>query len=336
VLSQIKFKINKKFKNEVKFMTRKSIGKKLLETFSNPTKNLHNPTYKECSLIDRDFIKNYFKDLKKFVEKGYKSGITTGFKDLDSLTGGLKQGQLIVIGSRPTMGKTALALNIALRSAIYNSSTVAIFSLELTKKEVLTRLISSHSKVDISKFCMKKGKLNSKDWLKITKKSEEIGKAKIFIDDTAGLVPSEIREKARRIKSKYKKLDLIIIDYLQLMKIRRGKVQNREQEMAEISRALKNIAEELEVPVIVLSKLSREIEIRSEDKRPRLSDIIYIVPDADMIMFLYRNEVYYPNDISTAGLAEIIINQNRGGPTGTTELVWYRPTLSFEDKVLNK
>jgi replicative DNA helicase len=288
----------------------------------------------DYSVLDSKLMKTYFQELEKYQTEGKQPGLITGFPDLDNLTGGFKPGQLIIIAARPAMGKTSFALNIALKTALKHKNTVAVFSLEMSKKELVTRLISSSARVDMSKLSMKNKKLESNDWLKITQKADELVKAKIFLDDTAGLEPSEIRAKARRIKSKYKDLDLIIVDYLQLMKVRRGKAQNREQEIAEISRTLKEIAKELELPVVALSQLNREVDKR-DNKRPRMSDIREsgaIEQDADMIMFLFREEVYNQEDLSKAGLAELIVAKNRSGPMKNIDLIWNAPTTSFENK----
>ena len=256
------------------------------------------------------------------------TGIPTGYYELDSLTAGLHPSDLIIVAARPGMGKTAFALNIAANAAINEKRKVAIFSLEMSKEQLAMRLLAQTARVDYQK--LRTGVLNKDDWKNIIDAAEILTEAPIFIDDTPGISVIEMRAKARRLKHE-QGLDLIIVDYLQLIK-GRGRSENRQQEISEISRSLKILAKELNVPVIAVSQLSRAVEAR-QDKRPQLSDLREsgaIEQDADLVIFIYREEVYkkLPNN---KGVAEIIIGKQRNGPTGSIKLTFLKEFLRFEN-----
>lgn len=254
-------------------------------------------------------------------QKGSVTGIPTGFLDLDYKLSGLQPSDLILVAARPSMGKTALVLNIAQHVAFRAAKTVAIFSLEMSKEQLVNRLFALESQVDSQ--AIRTGNLKDSDWEKLIEGAGVIGKSNLIIDDTPGISVSELRSKCRKYKLEHN-LDLIIIDYLQLMTGSvGGRSESRQQEISEISRSLKAIARELNVPVVALSQLSRAVEGRP-DKRPMLSDLREsgaIEQDADVVMFIYRDD-YYNKDSEKKGIAEIIIAKQRNGPIGTVELVW--------------
>lgn len=260
---------------------------------------------------------------------GNMTGITTGFIDLDKKTSGLQKSDLIVLAARPSMGKTALALNIAQRTAIKSRAKVAIFSLEMSKEQLVQRMLSMEAKVEIQRI--RTGDLDSGHWEKIHIALDSLSKTDIYIDDTPGISVLEMKNKCRRLKAE-KGLDCIVIDYLQLMNVE-GKVESRQQEISMISRSLKQLAREIDCPVIVLSQLSRAPDARS-DHRPMLSDLREsgaIEQDADIVMFLYRDEYYNP-DTEKRNICEVIIAKQRNGPTGTVELAWLGQYTKFADK----
>ena len=251
--------------------------------------------------------------------KGSVTGIPTGFTDLDYKTSGFQPSDLILIAARPSMGKTAFVLNIAQYMAFHNDVTVAVFSLEMSKEQLVNRLLSMESKVDSQSI--RTGNLSDDDWAKLIEGAGTIGKSNLIIDDTPGISISELRSKCRKYKLE-NKLGIVMIDYLQLMTGSK-KTDSRQQEISDISRSLKELARELNVPVIALSQLSRAVEQRPEH-RPMLSDLREsgaIEQDADVVMFLYRDD-YYNKDSDKKGVAEVIIAKQRNGPIGTVELVW--------------
>ena len=260
---------------------------------------------------------------------GNVTGLPTGFTDLDTKTAGFHGSELILIAARPAMGKTAFELNIAQYMAFRKDITVAIFSLEMSKEQLVNRLFSLESHVDSQKI--RTGNLEDSDWENLIESAGVIGKSNLIIDDTPGITISELRSKCRKYKLEHN-LGIIIIDYLQLMS--GGKrSESRQQEVSEISRALKALARELDVPVVALSQLSRQVESR-EDKRPMLSDLREsgaIEQDADVVMFLYRDD-YYNKDSDKKGIAEVIIAKQRSGSTGTIELVWLPQYTKFANK----
>jgi len=251
--------------------------------------------------------------------KGSVTGIPTGFVDLDYKTSGMQPSDLVLIAARPSMGKTAFVLNIAQHMAFKNDVTVAIFSLEMSKEQLVNRLFSLESKVDSQSI--RTGNLSDDDWAKLIEGAGIIGKSNLIIDDTPGISVTELRSKCRKYKLEHN-LGIIIIDYLQLMTGSK-KTDSRQQEISDISRSLKEVARELNVPVIALSQLSRAVEQRP-DHRPMLSDLREsgaIEQDADVVMFIYRDD-YYNKDSEKKNIAEIIIAKQRNGPIGTVELVW--------------
>ncbi len=251
--------------------------------------------------------------------KGNVTGLATGFIDLDYKTSGFQPSDLILIAARPSMGKTALALNIAEYMAFRSNLTVGLFSLEMSRDQLINRLLSMESRVDSQKI--RTGNLSDSDWGSLIEAAGVIGKSNLIIDDTPGISISELRSKCRKMKLDHK-VDIIMIDYLQLMQSSRP-AESRQQEISDISRSLKEIARELQVPVVALSQLSRAPEARN-DKRPILSDLREsgaIEQDADVVMFLYRDD-YYNHDSPRKDVAELIIAKQRNGPTGTVELAW--------------
>ncbi|WP_343210279.1 replicative DNA helicase [Anaerolentibacter hominis] len=258
--------------------------------------------------------------------KGSVTGIATGFYDLDYKTAGLQPSDLVLIAARPSMGKTAFVLNIAEYVAIRSHVPTAIFSLEMSKDQLIKRMLSMHSKVDSQSI--RTGNLQDEDWVKLVESARTIGNSNLIIDDTPGISVAELRSKCRKYKIEHN-LGLIIIDYLQLMSGSR-KTESRQQEISDISRSLKALARELSVPVVSLSQLSRAVEQRP-DKRPMLSDLREsgaIEQDADVVMFIYRDD-YYNHDTEEAGVAEIIIGKQRNGPTGTVKLAWLSQFTKF-------
>ncbi len=251
--------------------------------------------------------------------KGAVTGIATGFADLDYRTAGMQPADLVLIAARPSMGKTAFVLNIAEHVAFKLNKTIAIFSLEMSKEQLVNRLFSLESKVDSQHI--RTGQLSDQEWEKLIESAGVIGKSNLIIDDTPGISIAELRSKCRKYKLEHD-LSMIVIDYLQLMS-GSGRTDSRQQEISDISRSLKAIARELSVPVLALSQLSRAVEQRP-DHRPMLSDLREsgaIEQDADVVMFIYRDE-YYNHDTERPGIAEIIIAKQRNGPIGTVELAW--------------
>ena len=258
--------------------------------------------------------------------KGAVTGIATGFIDLDYRTAGMQPSDLILIAARPSMGKTAFVLNIAEHVAFKLNQTVAIFSLEMSKEQLVNRLFSLESRVDSQHI--RTGQLTDQEWERLIESAGMIGRSNLIIDDTPGITVAELRSKCRKYKLE-QNLSMIIIDYLQLMS-GSGRTDSRQQEISDISRSLKAIARELNVPVIALSQLSRAVEQRP-DHRPMLSDLREsgaIEQDADVVMFIYRDE-YYNHDTDKKGVAEIIIAKQRNGPIGTVELVWLPDYTKF-------
>ena len=256
---------------------------------------------------------------KRSENKGGLTGLTTGFIDLDRKTSGMQKADLVLLAARPSMGKTALMVNIATNAALKANATVAMFSLEMSRNQLSQRILSSLSHVDLMRIIS--GDLTTEEWSKVIETMTYMNEMAIYIDDTAGITPLEVKAKCRRLKAE-KGLDLVVIDYLQLMEVG-GRAESRQQEISAISRQLKGIAKELDVPVIALSQLSRAPEMRA-DHRPILSDLREsgaIEQDADIVMFLYRDEYYNP-DTEKQGLGELIIAKHRNGPTGTVELLF--------------
>ena len=270
---------------------------------------------------------------KLYEEKNDVTGLTTGFRDLNKKINGLQRSDLLLIAARPAMGKTAFALNLVQNAALKGDASVAVFSLEMSKEQLVQRMIASQSTVELKKI--KTGTLADNDWPRITDGMAILSGAKIHIDDTPGIKISELRSKCRKLKIE-KGLDLVLIDYLQLME-GEGQNESRQQEIAKISRSLKILAKELDCPVVALSQLSRAPEQRA-DHRPMLSDLREsgsIEQDADIVMFLYRDENYNP-DTEKKKIGDVIVAKNRHGETGTVELVWFGGIQKFADKMIEQ
>lgn len=277
----------------------------------------------------KDLIKSTIQLIEKAVNnKSNVTGLSTGYHDLDKQTSGLQNSDLIVIAARPSMGKTALALNIAENAALISKAPVALFSLEMPKEHLVQRMLCSLAKIDYSK--VRSGFLNRNDWPKILDAASKLSEAKIFIDDTPAISVMELRAKARRLKSS-EDIKLVVVDYLQLMQVVGKKIESRQQEISEISRALKSLARELDVPVIVLSQLNRSVESR-QDHRPLLSDLREsgaIEQDADLVMLMLRPE-YYDKEVRP-GEADVIIAKQRNGPVGDLTLRFFAEYARFEN-----
>jgi replicative DNA helicase len=268
-------------------------------------------------------LKQSFERITKLYEEDKDvTGIATGYRDLDRITAGFQPENLVILAARPGMGKTSLALNIASHIGVHEQKPVAIFSIEMSRDEVTQRLMCAEGKVDSTR--LRTGRLASEDWARLTTACDRLSRAPIFIDDTAGISPIEIKAKTRRLKTRHPDLALIIVDYLQLIGSS-GRFDNRVAEISHISRALKLIGRDLGVPVLACSQLSRAVEQRGQgDKRPHLSDLREsgsIEQDADLVMFVYRDE-YYNADSEDKGTAEIIVAKHRNGPLDTVKLAY--------------
>jgi len=266
-----------------------------------------------------------------FASQMLVTGVSSGFNELDELTAGFHPGELIILAARPSMGKTALSLNFAVSAALQNKKKVAYFSVEMGKEQVMIRMLASASKIRLSDLRI--GKIDDQAWPRLINTAAAISETGLFIDDTSGISPFEIRAKARRMKAKYG-LDMIVIDYLQLMSMK-GKMESREREVSEISKLLKSIAKELQVPVIALAQLNRGVEGRS-DRRPMLSDLREsgsIEQDADVIMMIYRQDYYDRDNPEIKGVAEVIIAKQRNGPVDTVKLRWIPEYGIFENLI---
>jgi replicative DNA helicase len=268
-----------------------------------------------------------------YEQEGEVTGVETGFEDLDRLTTGFHKSDLIILAARPAMGKTALSLNAIWHASGEKKMPVAIFSLEMSKEQLVQRLISQTTRIPAQ--ALRSGNVKAEDWPKLVRGVAEVSRAPIWIDDTAGVTLMEIRAKVRRLASQLNvagemPLSLVVVDYLQLMVGQGNRAENRQQEIAEISRGLKVLARDLDVPVLAIAQLSRAVEAR-HDKRPLLSDLRdsgAIEQDADMVMFLYRDE-YYNSDSDDKGIAEVIVGKHRNGPTGKVQLAWMEQYTKF-------
>ena len=257
------------------------------------------------------------------------TGVPTGFYDLDRMTAGLQAGDMVVLAARPSMGKTAFAINIAEHVALNEGLPVAVFSMEMGASQLAIRIVGSIGRIDQSR--LRTGKLTADEWPRLTESIEKLRNVSLHIDETPGLTPSELRANARRLARQCGKLGLIVVDYLQLMSGSTSDGENRATEIGEISRGLKMLAKELQCPVMALSQLNRSVEQRT-DKRPMMSDLREsgaIEQDADVIMFIYRDD-YYNKDSKEPGVAEVIIGKQRNGPTGTVKLAFLKPITKFE------
>ncbi len=284
---------------------------------------------KKDSVSMREAVKDAFRLLtERYENRGQLTGVTTGFTDLDNLTSGLQPSDLIIVAARPSMGNTALSVNMAEYAALKTRKAVAIFSMEMSASQLAFRLISSLGR--INQQHLRTGDLAEEEWPRVTNAITLLSEAKIFIDDTPALSPGELRARARRLKREHD-LGLIVIDYLQLMQVP-GNTENRATEISEISRSLKALAKELNIPVIALSQLNRSLEQRT-DKRPVMSDLREsgaIEQDADVILFIYREEVY-DKESPRKGTAEIIIGKQRNGPIGSVTLAFLGEYTKFEN-----
>ena len=274
-------------------------------------------------------VRESFEQITKMYESGGEmTGTPTGFRDVDSMTSGLQPGNLVIVAGRPSMGKSAFALGVASNLAMHHGIPVAVFTLEMSKIEVAQRFMCAEARVELQR--LRTGKLTPEDWPRLVKACDALTKAPIYVDDTRMTTMLEIRAKARRLKAREPKLGLVVIDYLQLMGS--GSIEYRVQEVSQISRSLKMLAGDLEVPVMALSQLSRAVESRT-DKRPLLSDLREsgsIEQDADLVMFLYRDE-YYNEASEDQGLAEVILAKHRNGPVGTEKLAFLKRYAKFSD-----
>ena len=275
----------------------------------------------------REVLVNTYEEIEELAKlKGQIAGVPTGFVDLDNMLTGLHAGELIILGARPSMGKTSLAMNIAGNACFGKGKAVAVFTLEMPREQIAMRLLCSDARVDMQK--VRKGILSDEDWMKLAKSLGPMAASSMYIDDTAGLTPSQLRSRCRRLMMD-DRLDLVIVDYLGLMRAD-GKVESRQLEVSEISRQLKAIALELKIPVIACAQLSRANKDRLE-KRPVLSDLRdsgSIEQDADVVMFLHREE-YYNKDTEDKNIGEVIISKQRSGPLGTVKLAWLSEYTTF-------
>lgn len=292
-------------------------------------------------VTDRNLSRGYYsmneiiKDSIIAIEKLYHrgdvyTGIPTGFKEFDDLTSGFQKSEFIIIAARPSVGKTALALNIAQHIGIRQKKNVALFSLEMSKEALVQRMLCSEARIDSQR--LRKGFLETDKWAPLTTAAGKLADANIFIDETPAISDMQLRAKARRIQSRHG-LDILFVDYLQLMTALRRRNEGRTQEITEISRSLKALARELNIPVVALSQLSRAVESRGKDKRPILSDLREsgaIEQDADMVVFLYRDELYNPNT-PDKNVAEVIIQKQRNGPTGSLKLRFSKEYTRFDN-----
>jgi replicative DNA helicase len=282
-------------------------------------------------------VKNSFGTIDKLYEQGREiTGLATHYVDFDRMTSGLQESELVIIAARPSMGKTAWAINIAQNAAVKDGKVVAVFSLEMSKESLLRRMLASEAMVNSRKI--QTGFLPREDKGKLLSALERLMESKMFVDDTPGITLAEMRAKARRLKQQEGRLDLIVIDYLQLMSGSVGasqkKFENRTQEVSSVSRGLKALAKEMRVPVVALSQLSRGSEQRTGDKKPLLSDLREsgsIEQDADVVCFIHREEYYDRENEDIKGQAEIIIAKQRNGPTGTVKLAYMSDYTRFEN-----
>ncbi len=280
----------------------------------------------------RDLVQSSFATIEKLQEhKGLVTGVPTGFTDLDEMTSGLQPSDLVIVAARPSMGKTSLVLNIAQHVGLHHGLTVGVFSLEMSKEQLFLRMLTSEARIDAHRF--RGGFLNESDYGRLSHALGTLAEAKVFIDDSASIGVLEMRAKARRLAAEHG-LHLLVIDYLQLMQ-GRGRFDNRQQELASISRSLKGLAKELNVPVVALSQLSRAPEARS-DRRPQLSDLREsgaLEQDADVVLFIYRAEMYDREETAPEdeGVAELIVGKQRNGPTGSVRLTFIKEFTRFEN-----
>lgn len=337
--------------SHAKIVKDKSLLRKLIRTSTNIIEDAFNQENDVEALVDRaeaeilqvgetkatqglvgsmEVVKASIQKIEELYKlKADITGIPTGFAELDKMTAGLHPGELTIIAARPSMGKTAFSLNIASHMALRAKKTIGYFSVEMSKESLMMRLLASESKVSMSEI--RNGRIQDSSWPKLITAAGAISEAPLYLDDTSGISPFEIRARCRRLKSQHG-LDAIMIDYLQLMDLKM-KVESRERAVSEISRSLKALAKELKIPVIALAQLNRGVEGRS-DRRPMLSDLREsgsIEQDADVIMMLYRDDYYDKDDPEKQGHAEVIIGKQRNGPTGTVKLKFDAKSNRFRD-----
>ncbi len=280
----------------------------------------------------RDLVQSSFATIEQLQEhKGLVTGVPTGFTDLDEITSGLQRSDLVIVAARPSMGKTSFVMNVAQHVGVHAGMTVGIFSLEMSKEQLFLRMLTSEARIDAHRF--RGGFLNERDYGRLSQTLGTLAEAKVFIDDSASIGVLEMRAKARRLAAEHG-LHLLIIDYLQLMQ-GRGRFDNRQQELASISRSLKGLAKELNVPIVALSQLSRAPEARA-DRHPQLSDLREsgaLEQDADVVLFIYRAEMYDREETAPEdeGVAEIIVGKQRNGPTGSIRLTFIKEFTRFEN-----
>ncbi|MFB3776152.1 MAG: replicative DNA helicase [Bryobacteraceae bacterium] len=305
----------------------------ILENAEEILLKLGESTVKAGLATPGDIIDEFQGGLNAFLDPGRRiQGLSTGFQRFDELTGGLHPGELIIMAGRPSMGKTALALNIAQHAAVKLGKTVAVFSLEMSKEALLTRLLCAGARVDSHRF--RQGYLDAEERRRLQAAAAELVEAPLYIDDTSGSNLMDMHAKLRRLKAE-RPLGLVVLDYLQLMSSR-GRFESRVQEISALSRGLKLLAKELEVPMLVLSQLSRAPETRPGDHRPQLSDLREsgsIEQDADVVAFIFREEVYKPEREDLRGQAELLLSKQRNGPTGKIQLVFLHNLTKFENRV---
>jgi replicative DNA helicase len=276
-----------------------------------------------------EIVKESYRTIDQLSQsKDVVTGLPTGFVDIDHLTSGLQRGDLVIVAARPAMGKTSFCLNVGQHVALRTGETVGIFSLEMSKEQLALRMLCADARVDAHR--LRTGQLGEKDWARLAKAYADLSRSPLYIDDSATITPLEMRAKCRRLKAEHG-LGLVIVDYLQLVSSS-GRSENRQQELSAISRSMKGLAKELEVPVVALSQLSRATEART-DRRPQLSDLREsgaLEQDADIVMFIYREEEYKATD-ENRGIAEIIIGKQRNGPTGSRRLAFIKEFTRFEN-----
>jgi replicative DNA helicase len=278
----------------------------------------------------RDIVRSAFIELEhRFEHQGTITGIPSGFIDLDKITTGFQKSDLIIVACRPSMGKTSFALGVTRYAAVHAKAPVVFFSLEMSKEQLVTRMLAAEARVDAQKI--RTGKLHDSDWQKLTRAAGALSEAKVYIDDTPALTALEMRGKARRLNSEVGQLGLVVVDYLQIMGTPKN-AQSRENAISEISRSLKALAKELNVPVLALSQLNRSVETR-QDKRPMMSDLREsgaIEQDADLIIFIHRDNID-AESMNNASVAEFIIGKHRNGPRDTVKVLWHGQFATFEN-----
>ncbi|MBD3422286.1 MAG: replicative DNA helicase [Chitinivibrionales bacterium] len=308
-------------------------GQEILDGAEAKIFNISEARIKGSFTSMNELLQATFKDIEMYAREGGIQGVRTGFDELDEMTTGLQKGDLIILAARPSMGKTALSLSIALNAATNKKkkASTAVFSLEMSKSQIVQRMLCCEARVNMHR--LRSGTLPKRDYPKLSYAAGPLAEAPIFIDDTPAITVLELRAKARRLKAQHG-LDLIVVDYLQLMGSSGG-IESRQQEISQISRSLKSIAKELDVPVIALSQLSRAVEQRSGDHRPQLSDLREsgaIEQDADVVLFIYRESRYNPDiEENLKNISEIIVGKQRNGPVGTVKVAFIAEYARFEN-----